>query len=235
MPTQILPIQSLPTPTLPTEGAATTLLDPADLLLRAAAGHADAWAAIVARYTPVLRGRVRRYRLQDADAHDVIQVTWLRLAQHLDRIHTPEHLAGWLAAVANRECLRVLRDTARIVVVPDVGPVDADPGPSRWSSTRWNAPSCGPPSPPPSRRSHRGGGSCWRPCSPTTAARTRGSPTTSASRSGASVPPAPGRSPTCAGWWSAGPSAAQTRLSSGWGGRKRATADDGPDEDGGSR
>ena len=51
----------------------------------------------------------RRYRLQDADAHDVIQVTWLRLAQHLDRIHTPEHLAGWLAAVANRECLRVLR------------------------------------------------------------------------------------------------------------------------------
>ena len=79
----------------------------------------------------MLRGRVRRYRLQDADAHDVIQVTWLRLAQHLDRIHTPEHLAGWLAAVANRECLRVLRDTARTVVVPDVGPVDADPGPEQ--------------------------------------------------------------------------------------------------------
>ena len=54
-------------------------------------------------------------------------------------------------------------------------------------------------------------------------------------RSGASVPLAPGRSPTCAGWWSAGPSAAQTRLSSGRSGRKRATADDGPDEDGGSR
>jgi DNA-directed RNA polymerase specialized sigma24 family protein len=99
MTTSTLPTTTLPTPTLPTDGAATTSLDPADLLRRAAAGHADAWAAIVARYTPVLRGRVRRYRLQDADAHDVIQVTWLRLAQHLDRIHTPEHLAGWLAAV----------------------------------------------------------------------------------------------------------------------------------------
>ena len=88
-------------------------------------------ARTAAGYTPVLRGRVRRYRLQDADAHDVNQVTWLRLAQHLDRIHTPEHLAGWLAAVATRECLRVLRDTARTVVVPDVGPVDADPGPEQ--------------------------------------------------------------------------------------------------------
>ncbi len=138
MPTPTLPTPTptLPTPTLPTptpsastaEGTATT---PADLLRRAAAGDADAWAAIVARYTPVLRGRVRRYRLQDADAQDVIQVTWLRLAQHLDRIHTPEHLAGWLAAVANRECLRVLRDRARTVVVPDVGPGDDDPGPEQ--------------------------------------------------------------------------------------------------------
>ena len=33
--------------------------------------------------------------------------------------------------MANRECLRVLRDTARTVVVPDVGPVDADPGPEQ--------------------------------------------------------------------------------------------------------
>lgn len=105
--------------------------DPADLLRRAAAGHADAWATIVARHTPMLRGRVRRYRLQDADAHDVIQVTWLQLAQHLGRIHTPEHLAGWLAAVASRECLRVLKDAARTVVVADVAPVVTDPGPEQ--------------------------------------------------------------------------------------------------------
>ena len=82
---------------------------------------------IVARYTPMLQGRVRRYRLQDADAHDVIQVTWLRLAQNLDRIHTPAHLAGWLAAVASHECLRVLHEAKRTVVTAEAGYAAADP------------------------------------------------------------------------------------------------------------
>ena len=81
----------------------------------------------MARYTPMLRGRVRRYRLQDADAHDVIQVTWLRLAQNLDRIHTPEHLAGWLAAVASHECLRVLHEATRTVVTAEAGYAATDP------------------------------------------------------------------------------------------------------------
>jgi RNA polymerase sigma factor (sigma-70 family) len=101
--------------------------DPADLLRRAAAGHADAWATIVTRYTPMLRGHVRRYRLQDADAHDVVQVVWLRLAENLDRIHTPDHLAGWLAAVASRECLRVLHEATRTVVSPAAGQTVTDP------------------------------------------------------------------------------------------------------------
>jgi RNA polymerase sigma factor (sigma-70 family) len=103
---------------------------PADLLRQAAASHTEAWATIVARYTPMLRGRVRRYRLQDADAHDVIQVTWLRLAQNLDRIHTPDHLAGWLAAVASRECLRVLHEATRTVVSAEANyaSTDADTG-----------------------------------------------------------------------------------------------------------
>ena len=63
MPIPTLPTPSLPTPTPSTpstpstptpvtEEAATTPVDPADLLGRAAAGHADAWAAIVARNTP---------------------------------------------------------------------------------------------------------------------------------------------------------------------------------------
>jgi RNA polymerase sigma factor (sigma-70 family) len=101
---------------------------PADLLRRAAAGHPDAWAALVTRYTPLLQARVRRYRLQDADAHDVIQVTWLRLSEHVDRIHTPDHLAGWLAAVVSRECLRVLREAARAVPLEDVGVAVAEKG-----------------------------------------------------------------------------------------------------------
>jgi RNA polymerase sigma factor (sigma-70 family) len=122
-----------PTETTPSTSPTSTDIPPAppapaDLLRRAAAGHADAWAAIVARYTPMLRGRVRRYRLQDADAHDVIQVTWLRLAQNLGRIHTPAHLAGWLAAVASHECLRVLHEAKRTVVTAEAGYAVADPG-----------------------------------------------------------------------------------------------------------
>ena len=138
-PTLIRPAQPTPS-TLPTPSTSTappaptspTSTDippaPADLLRRAAEGHADAWAAIVARYTPMLRGRVRRYRLQDADAHDVIQVTWLRLAQNLGRIHTPAHLAGWLAAVASHECLRMLHEAKRTVVTAEAGYAAADPG-----------------------------------------------------------------------------------------------------------
>jgi hypothetical protein len=159
----------------------------------------------------VLRGRVRRYRLQEADAHDVIQVIWLRLAQNLDRIHTPEHLAGWLAAVASRECLRVLRDTARTVVVPDIGPVDADPGPEQVVVDDLERAELGPPSSPPSMRSPRSDWSCWKPCSPTTAARTHGSPTTSAFRWVASARPGPGCSRTCAGWWSGRPASPRAR------------------------
>jgi RNA polymerase sigma factor (sigma-70 family) len=79
----------------------------------------------------MLRGRVRRYRLQDADEHDVIQVTWLRLAQNLDRIHTPAHLAGWLAAVASRECLRVRKHARRAVTVADLEPAVTDTGPEQ--------------------------------------------------------------------------------------------------------
>ena len=55
----------------------------------------------------------------------------MQLSQHLDRIHTPEHLAGWLAAVTSRECLRVLKHAARAVVVAEVPTVTIEPGPEQ--------------------------------------------------------------------------------------------------------
>jgi RNA polymerase sigma factor (sigma-70 family) len=48
-------------------------------------------------------------RLQDADAHDAEQRTWLRLIEHHRRVRDPEHLGGWLATTATRECLGILR------------------------------------------------------------------------------------------------------------------------------
>jgi len=84
-----------------------------------AAGHPASWAEVYRQHLPMLRARTRRYRLQEADALDVIQATWMRLAEHADRIHTPDHLAGWLATTVSRECLRIVRARTRTIVDDD--------------------------------------------------------------------------------------------------------------------
>jgi RNA polymerase sigma factor (sigma-70 family) len=56
---------------------------------------------------------VRSFRLQEADALDAIQATWLRLAENAHQIRDPERLGGWLATTARRECLHILRHIKR--------------------------------------------------------------------------------------------------------------------------
>ena len=81
----------------------------ADLLLRAGDGDPAAWEEILRRYGKLVSSTVRSFRLQDADALDAVQMTWLRLAENADRVQFPEQLGGWLATIARRECLRILR------------------------------------------------------------------------------------------------------------------------------
>jgi RNA polymerase sigma factor (sigma-70 family) len=89
-------------------GAETTaLLDAARL------GDQTAWDALVARFSGLLWSIARGYRLDAADAHDVVQMTWLRLVESLDRISDPERLGAWLATTARRECLQLLRKAGR--------------------------------------------------------------------------------------------------------------------------
>jgi RNA polymerase sigma factor (sigma-70 family) len=109
----------------------TAVDDATDLLTRAAVGDQAAWTALTRRYAPLLWSRVRQHRLQDADGFDVVQTTWMRLAENLHRIHTPAHLAGWLATVASRECLRALKRDARTVATEDswAGVADRGAGP----------------------------------------------------------------------------------------------------------
>jgi RNA polymerase sigma factor (sigma-70 family) len=85
------------------------------LLAAASAGDQAAWDALVERYTPLLWSVARSCRLQAPDAADVVQTTWLRLVEHLDRIADPDRLPGWLATTARRECLRLLRQAGREV------------------------------------------------------------------------------------------------------------------------
>ena len=91
----------------------------ASLLARAAQGDQRAWAELVDQHNSLLYAVARSFRLDVADAGDVVQTTWLRLVEHLDRIRDPEHLGAWLATTARRESLRVLRAAAREAPVPD--------------------------------------------------------------------------------------------------------------------
>jgi RNA polymerase sigma factor (sigma-70 family) len=85
-------------------------------LVRAAAdGDAGAWRALVERFSGLIWSVVRAYRLGNADAADVFQTTWLRLAEYLDRIDKPERVGAWLATTARREALRLARAGARTV------------------------------------------------------------------------------------------------------------------------
>lgn len=89
-------------------------------LVRAAAGgDSAAWKAIVERFSGLVWAITRGYRLGAADAADVFQTTWLRLAEHLDRIANPERVGAWLATTARRESLRIARASTRTIPADD--------------------------------------------------------------------------------------------------------------------
>ena len=79
----------------------------------ARAGDAAAWSELVRRFQGLLWAVVGGYRLSSADASDVLQTTWLRLAENLSRLHDPSRVGAWLATTARRECVRTLRKSAR--------------------------------------------------------------------------------------------------------------------------
>jgi RNA polymerase sigma factor (sigma-70 family) len=92
---------------IPLAGETATLLEAARL------GDQAAWDALVARFNGLVWSIARGYRLDVADAHDAVQMTWLRLVENLNRISDPERLAAWLATTARRECLQLLRKARR--------------------------------------------------------------------------------------------------------------------------
>ena len=83
-------------------------------LARAAAnGCQRSWNELVERYAGRVWAVARSYRLRTADAADVSQTTWMRLVEHLPRLTNPERVGAWLAITAQRECLRVIRQSGR--------------------------------------------------------------------------------------------------------------------------
>ncbi len=90
-----------------------------ELVRAAAEGDGRAWAEIVVRYGDLVRATVAGFRLQQADAADAMQNTWLRALERIGTVRDPERLGGWLTTTAARECLAVLRRSKREL------PVDA--------------------------------------------------------------------------------------------------------------
>jgi RNA polymerase sigma factor (sigma-70 family) len=67
----------------------------------------------------MLRAIAREHRLCEADAADVAQTAWLRLAENLNRLENPSRVGAWLATTARRECLRTLRSATRELPVAE--------------------------------------------------------------------------------------------------------------------
>jgi RNA polymerase sigma factor (sigma-70 family) len=89
-------------------------------LVRAAgAGDERAWSELVARYDRLVRHVVRAHGIDVSTSEDIVQVTWCRLVQHIDRVRQPERLGAWLARTARNECLHVLRSWGRETPVED--------------------------------------------------------------------------------------------------------------------
>jgi RNA polymerase sigma factor (sigma-70 family) len=107
----------------------------AELVLAARRGDDQAYEELVARHQRQVWAAVRGYRLSDADAHDAVQMTWLRLVENLHRLNDPTRVGAWLTTTAKRECLRLIRRRNREVGTPDeffAAVVDEnEPGPEK--------------------------------------------------------------------------------------------------------
>jgi RNA polymerase sigma factor (sigma-70 family) len=90
------------------------------LVRDASAGDEQAWSQLVARYDRLVRHVVRAHGIDVSTSEDIVQVTWCRLVQNLERVRQPERLGAWLARTARNECLHVLRSWGRET------PVDQD-------------------------------------------------------------------------------------------------------------
>lgn len=97
------------------------------LVTSAASGDATAWQDLVERFSGLVWSVTRAFRLGNADAADVFQTTWLRLAENIGRIEQPDRVGAWLATAARRECLQCLRSAGRAVPTDDIDQLEGPP------------------------------------------------------------------------------------------------------------
>lgn len=101
--------------------------------LVAAARRGDnlAWSDLVSRFDRMLHSVARTYRLSPQDVEDAVQMTWIKLYEHIDRIRDASAIAGWLATTVRRESLRLLQSHVRehLTDEPELSLTAHEPGP----------------------------------------------------------------------------------------------------------
>jgi RNA polymerase sigma factor (sigma-70 family) len=111
----VLPVLGLPDGQVDFLDSKTS--DASLLLRRVADGDIQAWNEIVDQYSKLIWSITARFKLGESDAADVVQTTWMRLIEYIDRIEKPDRIGSWLAATARNECLRNLAARKRVVLV----------------------------------------------------------------------------------------------------------------------
>ena len=85
-----------------------------ELVAAATDGDQEAWTELVDRFSPLLVGVIRQYRLSPSQVDDVSQTVWLRLVEHLGDLRQPAALPGWIVTTARRESLRTSASERRL-------------------------------------------------------------------------------------------------------------------------
>ncbi len=105
-------------------------LESGEVVRLAAEGRTEAWDELHRRYSKMITRVARCAGCASADVADVQQAVWARLIQHIGRLNQPDAVAGWLAVVTRRECLRLVGKRLPTLFVDDVPPAAAtDEGP----------------------------------------------------------------------------------------------------------
>jgi RNA polymerase sigma factor (sigma-70 family) len=117
-------------------GAVTRLTSASDrdLLARFVTdGDADAFAELVRRHGPMVRGVCRRTLGNSHDADDACQATFLVLARKAGAIRRVDAIGSWLYGVARRTALRLRSKTVR----RQEAPIVEMPGPDTITEVTW--------------------------------------------------------------------------------------------------
>lgn len=79
----------------------------------------QAWRLLVERHARLVWKVVRCYGLPTEASWEAYQSTWLRAIERLDSLREPNAFPGWLASVARREALAVIRTRSKTVLFDD--------------------------------------------------------------------------------------------------------------------